>query len=421
MVYVTSSPPGARVYNARGVTECGSALRGYRPYDHVQGTYRGNTPVIYSAGFYAYDNVRVVWPDGEDSGWSQQPTGYRADGAFHFTKKNTVGDLSILRERGDITGCITTNMIHVTSDPPGAKIYNARTVEDCGTISRGYRPYDHVSGAYRGETPATYIAGFYAYENVRVVWPDGEGSGWQQQRSGFGSKDCSFHFVKSNTTTAHLAAVSGVNQPSLPTLATTTERLAILKALRAQGDITDDEYRQRRIDLLDSISSKQPQSIGSSRAFGREAMRVPAADRERMEGAQAIAKSSSRFTISVHIEDDPAQGGAILGNGDGLIQKGEAFDLVVVISNVSTSAMKDVTCTVTLPPDKSLKAYSELHYAVSQLEPAVAATNRIHLAIPMNITTSTVPTCIIMVKEAGDAVEERLNYELPMDLELTRR
>ena len=91
-VHVTSNPSGARVYNACGVSECGSTFRGFRPYDHVQGTYRGETPVSYGRGMYNYDNVRVVWPDGEDSGWTSQmdPSSWPKDFTFSFVKRNVV-------------------------------------------------------------------------------------------------------------------------------------------------------------------------------------------------------------------------------------------------------------------------------------------------------------------------------------------
>jgi hypothetical protein len=38
----------------------------------------------------------------------------------------------------------------------------------------------------------------YGYDNVRVVWPDGEDSGWTQQSDGFWPRDFTFTFVKRN-------------------------------------------------------------------------------------------------------------------------------------------------------------------------------------------------------------------------------
>ncbi len=123
-----------------------------------------------------------------------------------------------------------------------------------------------------------------------------------------------------------------------------------------------------------------------------------------------------RFGILFHIEDDPSKCPDVIGNGDGRIQKGEAFELVVVVSNASTTTVKAATCTITLPRNTSVKAYSELHYSVVELMPATAVTNRINLAIPMDTTLTKVPTCTIEVKESGSNVAEHVDFALPMDL-----
>ena len=146
--------------------------------------------------------------------------------------------------------------------------------------------------------------------------------------------------------------------------------------------------------------------------------KVPAADMDRLvEGASEAVNPATRYGISVYVEDDPAKNDTILGNGDGLIQKGEAFELVVVVANTSTSTAKDVVCTVILPEDQSLKSYSEIHQDWAELAPAAAATNRINLVMPMNVKLTAAPVCRIEVQGEGSAVVEHLTYQLPMDLE----
>ena len=91
---VTSDPSGAKVYNASGVRQCGTVLRGFKPYDNVQGTYRGVTPCSYTRWFpFDYDNVRVVWQDGTSTPWEIQHAKYlglgygntpRTDANFKF-------------------------------------------------------------------------------------------------------------------------------------------------------------------------------------------------------------------------------------------------------------------------------------------------------------------------------------------------
>jgi hypothetical protein len=92
-VEVTSEPSGAKVYNACGMMQCGSAFRNFKPYDQVEGSYRGKTPCKYTRwGDYVYDNVRVVWADGTSTPWEQQGDPpwrcfWRRDLKFHFTKE----------------------------------------------------------------------------------------------------------------------------------------------------------------------------------------------------------------------------------------------------------------------------------------------------------------------------------------------
>ena len=144
--------------------------------------------------------------------------------------------------------------------------------------------------------------------------------------------------------------------------------------------------------------------------------RVPAADKgPKVAVTSEVVNTKSYFKISAHVEDDPAKGEAILGNGDGRIQKGEAFDLVVVISNVSTAAMKAVTCTVILPDDKSIKAFSGLCRIVSELASGAATTNRFNLVMPLNAKVNSEPVCSIEVSDKGTQTVVRSEYSLPVD------
>ena len=97
-----------------------------------------------------------------------------------------------------MSGCAT---VQVTSDPSGAKAYNACGLAECGTIFRDFKPYDHVEGTFRGLTPCKYNRlGGYAYDNVRVEWPDGTRSAWEQQTDPpwrfFWRRHLKFHFTK---------------------------------------------------------------------------------------------------------------------------------------------------------------------------------------------------------------------------------
>lgn len=124
---------------------------------------------------------------------------------------------------------------------------------------------------------------------------------------------------------------------------------------------------------------------------------------------------TSSISCSAKIEDDPALGNTILGNGDGRVQKGEAFDLVVVVANTSTSTVKFVTCTVALPGNTSLKTFSELHQTVESLALGASVTFRYNMTLPLNAEKAKAPQCAIEVK-SGDSPAEYFDFMLPLDL-----
>ena len=68
-----------------------------------------------------------------------------------------------------------------------------------------------------------------------------------------------------------------------------------------------------------------------------------------------------------------------------------------VLVNAGHSTATGVTCTVTLPADKSLKAYDDLHFAVAELASGAVSTNRINLAMPLSVQLTEVPICTIEV------------------------
>jgi hypothetical protein len=156
-----------------------------------------------------------------------------------------------------LTGCTSFRMINVTSSPPGASVYSARGLSECGTIFRRFKPYDNVKGTCKGVTPVTYAASRYGYENARVVWPDGEDSGWEQRpTSSF--KDCNIAFVKRNNVSLAVAPAV-IQSPSandvqrLPDQGNISDRLKKLKDLKDSGSISDSEYETQRKVLVEKL------------------------------------------------------------------------------------------------------------------------------------------------------------------------
>ena len=185
--------------------------------------------------------------------------------------------------------------------------------------------------------------------------------------------------------------------------------------------------RSRRLETFQLVSDAEPaRSASQGSAIPPQGSNPAAAPKVDVAPEPKIAVrdvdrpsrgrgAKSSLSCTAHIEDDPALGDAILGNGDGRIQKGEAFDLVVVVANTSTSTLKNVECTVTLPTDKSIMAYGDLRHAAPEIGPNAAVTNRINMSVPLSAKPVGFPRCFIDVKEAGTDVAEQLNYLLPLD------
>lgn len=186
----------------------------------------------------------------------------------------------------------------------------------------------------------------------------------------------------------------------------TLKRLRALKIIYESGDISEDEYNLMRAKILDSLIPLAPQVSSQS-----PLVQYPS------EPAKTVVEAR-RFEIHCDVIDSTSEGVSIIGNGDGRVQPGEVFDLVVVVRNVSTTDTQAVTCSVNLPNGNSLKAFSELSQAISQVTAGSVVTNRFNLALPLNAMATSVLECVIEVEEEGAAVIGHMNYELPMGREL---
>lgn len=173
-----------------------------------------------------------------------------------------------------------------------------------------------------------------------------------------------------------------------------------------------------RLQTAVEMASSQSQDVGGQSQKAIPSVVGVAGKPDRDVVPRNVAPASNpRLKISAHIEDDPARGETILGNNDGRVQRGESFDLVVVIANEGQTVAADVTCKITLPIDGSLKAYTELYYTVAEMVPATATTNRVNLMMPVGATIEKAPKCMIEVKEAGAQTAEWKLYSLPFALQ----
>lgn len=199
--------------------------------------------------------------------------------------------------------------------------------------------------------------------------------------------------------------------------ADTLKRLRALKTIRDSGDISEEEYSTMRTRILDTLipletqdSSRTPEAKQSGDSSESVASRKAAA----MPPKIMTSVDEPRFGIKCRIVDDTAGGVAIIGNGDGRVQPGEVFDMVVVVTNASDAIAEGIVCSMTLIGNQALKTFSGLHQTCASLAASEATTFRFNLAMSLNAKIAEVSQCVIEVKST-DISAEYYEYTLPTD------
>ena len=119
--------------------------------------------------------------------------------------------------------------------------------------------------------------------------------------------------------------------------------------------------------------------------------------------------------VSVRMEDDPAKSDTVIGNGDGIIQKGEAFDLVTTVTNAGTSVVQAVNVHLIMARGIPLKCFSKTIQSVGDLTPAASATVRFNLALPLSAVMTQAPVCTIMAKATNTEFLATQDFKVPIE------
>ncbi len=120
------------------------------------------------------------------------------------------------------------------------------------------------------------------------------------------------------------------------------------------------------------------------------------------------------FTISLHIDDDASQNASLMGNGDGVAQKGEVFDLIVVVVNENGLNVNEARVSVELPETKAFKAYGDLVFSITNLVPSASVTNRISMAVPVDAHMGDQAICLIELRDGQTNLLKTLEAEIPV-------
>ena len=204
--------------------------------------------------------------------------------------------------------------------------------------------------------------------------------------------------------------------------ADTLKRLRALKTIRDSGDISEEEYSTMRTRILDTLIPTM--TPDSSRATDSSQSIDPLEVVTPRNAAATPPKplapiEKPRFGITCSILDDVSGNNEIIGNGDGRVQPGEVFDLVVVVTNAGDAIAQDVVCFMTLPGNQTLKSFSELHQTVESIAAGASATFRYNLAMPLNTEIAESPQCAIEVKSDASPAEY-YDYKLPVEMPYPR-
>jgi len=88
-----------------------------------------------------------------------------------------------------------------------------------------------------------------------------------------------------------------------------------------------------------------------------------------------------QLAFSYEIVDDPERSEKAVGNADGVIQRGEAFDLVVTVKNLGRLRAQDAQVSLSLVQDPSVTLYSRDQQRLGDLAPGETKSCRFNVAV----------------------------------------
>lgn len=125
-------------------------------------------------------------------------------------------------------------------------------------------------------------------------------------------------------------------------------------------------------------------------------------------------RDEPQLGIAASLEDNPDNGASIMGNGDGIVQKGESFDLVVSVTNRGQAMVKELECEMSLDAASGIKTFSDHSQVASNLVPGTVAIFRYSLASPLDAEMVDAPTILIRVESQENGKSHKYNYRVPV-------
>lgn len=126
------------------------------------------------------------------------------------------------------------------------------------------------------------------------------------------------------------------------------------------------------------------------------------------------------LSLAYEVIDDPSASEKAVGNGDGVIQKGEAFDLILQIKNTGQATAKDVKISFALPDDPSLQLYTPSTKKLGKIDAGEFKTARFNVAVREWSNLKQVGANVEVVEKSFNVgVEQMLKF--PFDVKVAKK
>ncbi len=126
------------------------------------------------------------------------------------------------------------------------------------------------------------------------------------------------------------------------------------------------------------------------------------------------------LALRCRVDDTPSVDGKTLGNGDGVVQEKETFDLVVQVMNTGKLPAKDVVLSVELQQDRWLTVFGERRFNLGEVKPGEIVERRINMAVGSRLKSDAL-WATIHAREGSFPTDTWLRIQLPYDTRTARQ
>ncbi len=121
-----------------------------------------------------------------------------------------------------------------------------------------------------------------------------------------------------------------------------------------------------------------------------------------------------RLAAGYEVVDDPEKSDMVSGNADGVIQRGEAIDLVVRVKNTGRETARDASLSISLPESPCLTLFTDQELRLGDIEPGELKTERFNISIRPNSELSALDVQLRLAETSfGFEADKEIN--LPFD------